>query len=137
MNPLTVVDYSIAYYCHLLKQDQVPPQRGGKFVLITHQDDAYLVFSPLALSRQHADIVQRFLSLRQVHVRYDTEDDVSHPSSPEWKVVGGGHWELDETPGTLRLFGRSQAYGGVDLAALAARLHDVGGLAGSRSVTVG
>jgi hypothetical protein len=68
-----------------------------------------------------AHIAERFLSLRQIPGHYNTKGDSYDCSDSSWKIQGGGHWKLSEDTGTLRIFGWSQAYGGVDLEDLAAR----------------
>jgi hypothetical protein len=71
---LSVVDYREVYYI-VLNDDQIPRKCGGKFVLIENGDERFAVFSPKDLSRYHANIVERFLSLRGVPGYYNDKRD--------------------------------------------------------------
>jgi len=118
---LTVVDYSEVYYV-LLSNTTVPLQRGGKFVIMKNTARQYAVFSPQELSAYHANIIERFLWQQGIQGRYNEKGDHFCFVSAEWRVDGGGHWELDEAKGVLCIFGYSKVYGGVDLHSLAAKL---------------
>ena len=128
----TIVDYRQVYFV-VLNNSHIPPRCKGKFVLISDHDEQFAVFSPQGMSRFHANIVERFLSLRGVTGQYNAKRDHYECNSSDWEIQGGGHWELDEEKGTLRIFGWSQAYGGIDLEEMAACLRD----AGCRAVLVG
>jgi hypothetical protein len=135
--PLTVIDYCETYFV-AIHGGELPSQREGKFVLIAHETDEFAVFAPRGLAHFHANIVERFLSLeRRISGHYNTKRDVFYPIDPAWAVMGGGHWQADETTGELRLFGSSQAYGSLDLPDLATRLELAGGLDGMQRILVG
>jgi hypothetical protein len=119
---LTAIDYSEVCFA-LLEDSPVPRKRGGKFVVMTNGDRHYAVFSPRELSAYHANIIERFLQQEGIQGRYNEKGDVFYFSSAEWKVDGGGFWELDESRGLLQLSGNSQSYGGADLQRLAAELN--------------
>ena len=133
---LTVVDYRQVYFV-VLNNGPIPPRCGGKFVLIADRDEQFAVFSPQGLSRFHADIVERFLSLRGVPGHYNAKGDHYDCDSADWEIQGGGHWEMDEEQGRVRIFGRSLAYGGVDLEQLRLRLCQAGGVGNCREIVVG
>lgn len=133
---LTVVDYSEVYFV-TLHDGEIPRKRDGKFVLLDNANDRYVIFSPRGLSRYHANIVDRFLGLRGIKGRYNAKRDAFLPESQDWEIVGGGHWTVDEDEGTLRLYGFSQAYGGVDLRELGEHLRAAGGIEGVQRVLAG
>lgn len=133
--PFSVVDYREVHYV-VLNNDQIPQECRGKFVLIASDDEQFAVFSPQGLSRYHANIVERFLSLRSVSGYYNDKRDRYDTHSPDWQILGGGRWELNGEKGTLCIFGFSQAYGGVDLNELAASLLDAGGVGGCKEIIV-
>lgn len=133
--PLSVVDYRQVFYV-VLNNEQIPRKCRGKFVLFAHDEERFAVFSPRGLSRYHANIVERFLSLRSISGYYNDKGDRYDTYSSDWQIQGGGHWELNEEKGTLCIFGFSQAYGGVDLNELAASLRDAGGIGSCKEVIV-
>ncbi|MBC8872901.1 MAG: hypothetical protein H8E44_25990 [Planctomycetes bacterium] len=133
---ITVVDYSDVYFAEI-KEGEVPRRRDGKFVLMANNGNRFAVFSPRGLSFYHANIVERFLSLQGIGGQYNAKRDSFQPQPSTWEILGGGHWQLDEEQGTLRLFGRSQAYGGVDLEALADQLRSVDGFPEVGQIAVG
>ena len=120
---LRFVDYCPLYYTELQEQ-LLPSRRQGKFVVLRNTTVCYAVFSPRQLSAYHANIVERFLQGVGVGGRYNAKRDVFTFDSPDWHVEGGGHWRRDDVRGTLHLYGRSQAYGGLDLVTLAAALQE-------------
>ncbi len=133
---LIVIDYSEEYFV-CLQQGEIPQQRYGKFVLLANHDEEYVIFSPQGLSQYHANIVERFLASRSLAGLYNHKRDHFYPDSDAWKICGGGHWEIDEEMGTLRIFGSSQAYGAVELHQLSEKLHLAGGFNSSQRVLVG
>jgi hypothetical protein len=121
---LRFVDYCPLYFTELREQP-VPSHREGKFVLLRNAATRYAVFSPRQLSTYHANIVERFLWGQGIPGRYNAKHDVFTFDAPDWHVEGGAHWERDDDKGVLRLYGGSRAYGGLDLAPLAAALRDI------------
>jgi hypothetical protein len=121
---LRFVDYCPLYFKELREQP-VPPHREGKFVVLRNRATRYTVFSPRQLSIYHANIVERFLWGQGIPGQYNAKRDVFTFDAPEWHVEGGAHWERDDDQGVLRLHGGSHAYGGLDLAPLAAELRDL------------
>ncbi len=117
------VDYCPLYFTELREQP-VPSHREGKFVVLRNAVARYAVFSPRQLSTYHANIVERFLWGQGIPGRYNAKRDVFTFDAPDWQVEGGAHWERDDDKGVLRLHGGSHAYGGLDLAPLAAELRE-------------
>lgn len=119
----TVIDYSEVWFVRI-RRGGLPDTRRGKFVQLRHPEDGeFVVFSPLELSTYHANIVERFLTPRQVAGDYETaERDVWSVYDQAWDIVGGGHFVLDAGAPSLRLYGRSLAYGRFDAEGLVARL---------------
>ena len=133
---LTIIDYSEVFFVQM-EQGVMPRQRDGKFVLVANHHELYAVFSPRGLSCYHANIIERFLTLRGLEGQYNTKRDVFHPDSPDWQILGGGLWKVDDDEGTLRLYGYSQAYGGVDLPVFAEEVRSADGLGEGRRIIVG
>lgn len=133
---MTIVDYSAVYFASV-GDGTTPPQREGKFVVMANGDDRYIVFSPRGMCTYHANIVERFLSSQGVRGAYSGKRDVFYPQSQEWDILGGGHWQLDEEAGTLRLFGSSQAYGRVDLQGLAVEVSAADGFVSGHQIVIG
>jgi len=131
--PLEVIDYSHVYY-EVLHQSAVPPQRGGKLIVVRHGKARYAAFSPAGLSEFHANILERFLSERGVGGRYNDQLDHFHPDDPAWQIEGGAHWGLDEGQRLLRLHAKSIAYGPVNLPALAEELRQANAFAGAEVI---
>ena len=107
-----ILDFSDAFFRE--KGEAVPPQRGGKFVVMRRASGraGYLVLSPVGHCLYHTDIVERFCRLDRFRI-----DGVRLPKSggfvirdPDWSVVCGGRWERNEEERRLRLYGSSQAY---------------------------
>jgi hypothetical protein len=116
----TFIDYSATYFTAIAKQP-IPAKRSGKFVqIINHPtNDEYLVLSPRELSVYHANIVERFCALNgAIQGSYNAKSDYFEIHDPDWEVIGGGMWELDEEEKTLSLAGASKMYGEFDGAGL-------------------
>lgn len=108
------IDYSVEWF-NQYEQGSPPVRRGGKFVVLSYQDQAcYMIFSPIQQSGYHANIVEHFTQTQQLTGSYNHKRDSYSVDSNEWQILGGGHWKLDEEAGLLRLFGRSMAYGAVE-----------------------
>ena len=71
--PLTVIDYSEVYFVDLMDEEEVPPQRVGKFVVMWKGEEKFAIFSPTELSRFHANIVERFLLPRGIKGSYNKD----------------------------------------------------------------
>ena len=108
-----LIDYSDTHFESLQKKS-VPHKRTGKFVQIRHYDTEYLLLSPIELSTYHANIAERFFSQKDIKGRFNRKRDQFEALDPEWKVVGGGTWSINERDKTLELSGSSQAYGKYD-----------------------
>lgn len=107
------IDYSSVYFTTIAKKP-TPSQRGGKFVqIINHSTkDEYLVLSPKELSIYHANIVERFCMLNgNIPGSYNTKKDFFEIQDPDWEVIGGGVWAIDEENKSLTLGGESKMYG--------------------------
>ena len=122
---LKIIDYSEVYFLDLC-EEEVPPLRKGKFVVLEKFQEKYLIFSPYSLSQYHANIVERFLNGLKVEGTYNLKGDHYFLDSSEWTILGGGHWKMDEEEGLLVLSGFSQSYGGVNLKALAEEIQETG-----------
>jgi hypothetical protein len=120
---LRFVDYCLLYFTELREQP-LPSHREGKVVVLRSPAVRYAVFSPRQLSTYHANIVERFLLGEGISGQYNAKRDAFMFDAPDWQVEGGAHWERDDAQGVVRLYGRSQVYGGLDLAPLAAELRE-------------
>ena len=124
-----LIDYSDIYYTSL-HNSFVPLKRAGKFVQIRRFEDEYLLLSPVELTPYHANIAERFFSGRDVKGRLNKKKDHFECLDPEWDIIGGGMWSIDEKERSLHLSGRSQAYGRYDRSGLRENIISVRGLEG-------
>lgn len=108
------VDFSKSYF-----KNNLPPQRGGKFVMIRGEGTLHLVFSPKGLDSYHANIVERFSLLKGALAgAYAGGRDYFRLDEPGWTVEGGGYWKIDKAAKKVRFAGESKAYGRFDREAL-------------------
>lgn len=111
--PLIVIDYSNEWFTSQGYQ-QPPVRRGGKFVLLAQRKQTdYLLFSPIEQAGYHANIVAHFSQKNALNGLYNSKRDTFNLDAPDWQIKGGGHWQVDEEVGLLRLYGRSIAYGAI------------------------
>jgi len=107
-------DYSKVYY-ETISKTTVPSERGGKFIQIRNEDKEYLVLSPKELSSFHANIVERFCLLKGLEGEYTTKRmDKFEISDPDWDIIGGGKWFVNDKKKWLHLFDVSGVYGKFD-----------------------
>ncbi len=116
-----VVDYSESYYSKILGI-VMPEKYSGKFVQIWHEGDEYIVLSPKEFKKYHANIVEIFSKDRGLAGAYDSEQKRFDIFEPEWKIMGGGKFEVDKKERILRLYDDSMAYGRFNDEGLAERL---------------
>lgn len=105
-----LVDFSDRHF-----DNNLPPQRGGKFVLIKGGGALYLVLSPKGLDTYHANIVERFCLFKGgVSGSFSRGREYYRLDEPGWSVQGGGYWVIDEASRAVRFAGESKAYGWFD-----------------------
>jgi Janus/Ocnus family (Ocnus) len=121
------IDYSEIYYQDAAKT-AVPDRRSGKFVQIRSNDTEYLVFSPKELTPYHAGLVERFCTEKGLKGSYDDKNKSFVVHEPDWVVVGGGKFEIDETEKHIRLYDNSMAYGRFDSKGLKEKIHSISGM---------
>ncbi len=121
------IDYSDLYYREKLKEAS-PPKRAGKFVQLRTPGEEFIILSPKDFSAYHADIVRVFCEQRGIDGLYSFENKHFEIYGPEWAVIGGGKWSIDEQLKTLRLYGYSQGYGNFDPKGLKERLLKINSL---------
>jgi len=107
---LVFINYTSLYYTYIA-ETTTPLMINGKFVLIQHESTEYLVFSPAAFTKYHANIVERFCLDKGIEGGYNAEGKVYNISDHAWIIAGGGKFEIDTLHGTLKLFDESMAYG--------------------------
>lgn len=84
--------------------------RKGKFVQLRNKNCEYIIFSPVELTKYHANIVERFCRLHaNIPVEFNASGDSCKILDSAWKIVGGGAWKISES--NLVLYGKSMAYG--------------------------
>jgi hypothetical protein len=126
----TIIDYSAAYFT-TIGEKPIPVARGGTFVqLVNHSaSNEYLILSPHKQSEYHANIVERFCLLKgNIKGRYNVSRDFFEIQDPDWEVIGGGLWEIDEEKKSLTLAGGSKAYGKFDGGRLKSRIKMIQGI---------
>ena len=84
----------------------------------------YLLFAAIEQAEFHANIVERFTQSLKVSGHYNSNRDNYHLHDPDWRILGGGHWEYQAATDVLTLFGRSLAYGPVQLDWVSQKLTD-------------
>ncbi len=125
--------FVIVDYCGFSR----PPAAGqmaagritGKFVQIRNVDTEYLIFSPVDLTRYHADLVEKFCEERDITGSYVEERRRYDIHDPGWIVVGGGKFETDKTKKSIILYDNSMAYGRFDPKGLKEKIHQTKELA--------
>ena len=134
-----LIDYSFFYYKTIAKKP-IPEKRGGKFIQIRNEErkTEYLVFSPSELSSFHANIVERFCFLKGIEGVYTTKKmDRYEIQDPEWLIIGGGKWSMDDNEKRLVLFDNSGVYGRFDSNGLRKKILDTGKLQGYEVKIIG
>ncbi|NOZ25565.1 MAG: hypothetical protein GXO94_05690 [Nitrospirae bacterium] len=123
-------DFSDVYYGTISRETK-PGKRKGKFVQLRNENTEHIVLSPIQLSPFHANIIERFCLANGIRGRY-TGDKMERfvIEHPGWKVIGGGHWEMDDGEKRLVLGGASYVYGRFDGSGLSERLGTVDALNG-------
>jgi hypothetical protein len=117
---IEVLDFSSAYFV-AIRGYELPPQRGGKFIVIEHDGVAKVVLSPTELSFYHANILERYCAGYGIEVAFNAKRDAAAVIGEDLEVLGGGFWLVDELGNRLYLWGKSQAYGSFDGVELARR----------------
>ena len=128
-----LIDYSNIYSEGMAKKS-IPENRSGKFVLICCEDKEFLILSPQELSIYHANIVERFCSLRGIEGAFNHNRDHFKILNSHWNVLGGGRWELKSAEKVIRLFSASKAYGRFDSRGLKEKIRTVKGLVDFRVI---
>jgi len=123
------IDFSDTYY-RLIKKQTIPLHRSGKFVQLENGEAEYIIFSPKELSVFHANIIERFCNLHEIKGCYNKQRNMFTISNPDWDILGGGEWEMDEALRQLYLFGTSLAYGQFCGFNLKKNLHQISDLDG-------
>lgn len=119
-----VVDYSEFYYSKIAGMI-MPDKYGGKFVQLWHGgsgSEEYIVFSPKEFKKYHANIVEHFSKEMNLSGAYDSEQKRFDIFEPEWKIMGGGKFEINRKERLLRLYDDSMAYGRFNAEGLIERL---------------
>jgi len=78
---------------------------------VVSDEREYVIFSPSAFDRYHAEIVQRFCQDMGIAGVYNMSSKSFDIVDPSWRVVGGGRFEIDRRGHSLRLYDTSAAYG--------------------------
>ncbi len=125
INQMIIEDYASIYF-ETLQGRSTPPVYDGKFVHISGPREEFLVLSPVALSKYHANIVERFCH-RHKDVMFRLSGDDGRFTTPGWEVCGGGRFHLDHVQRFLQLWGTSKAYGAFDAEALRIKAKSVTG----------
>lgn len=123
------IDYSDTYY-RLIKKLPIPPHRKGKFVQLDNAETEYLIVSPKELSVYHANIIDRFCNTHEIKGHNNKQRNMYTISDPDWDILGGGEWEIDDALKQLYLFGTSLAYGQFSGFNVKKNLHSVSSLEG-------
>lgn len=82
-----------------------------KFIVVAHSGTLYFVFGPVSVYPYHANLLGRFCQERDIGYRWIKVPDVVKIQEPEYRILGGGHLEIDPTKRRVQLSGSSKAYG--------------------------
>ena len=118
---MILIDYTRRYYTDIVKT-AVPSKITGKFVQLGSHDEFYLVISPAAFTKYHADIVEMFCRERGIAGSYDQEKKRFNISDRAWHVIGGGKFERDDEIKTIKFHDESMAYGKYETSGFAAMI---------------
>jgi len=109
------MEFRVVDYSPLLFKAELPPVRQGKFLQIVEGgENETLVLSPYGLSMFHAQILERYCLLNDLGGRYMRKPEYYAVLESDLKVVGGGHWKIDDPCLLLELNGESTIYGRFD-----------------------
>jgi len=121
---LKIIDLSRQYFRKMMGLE-LPEKRAGKFIQITDGNREYIVLSPKGLYQFHANIAERFCEDRGVVGAYRSKKKEYYIIyDPDWQILGGGFWEINDREKRLMLEGSSQAYGKFHTEGLAKRLEE-------------
>ena len=82
-----------------------------KFVIVTTKDEISLVFGSLKDYPYHANLVERFCATHNIPSGWEHRPDVYALYVKGVRTHGGGNFVFDHAAMTLRVSGRSSAYG--------------------------
>ncbi len=116
------VEIDVIDYSRIAFRTVLPLRRKGKFIQVTDGDTVYVVLAPYELASHHAVILERFCKQQEMKGIWIRKPSVFRILGGEWKVLGGGHFVLDDEERFLRLFGESTSYGSFDRDGLKGKL---------------
>ena len=111
--PFILIDYTPFYYTSLVGTP-VPTVVTGKFVQIRKGNTLYLVLSPKEFTKYHANIVERFCMDKGIEGSYDAKREKFTITDHEWRIIGGGKFEIAINKKAIKLNDNSMAYGKFD-----------------------
>ena len=91
--------------------DRSLPDEEGKFVILAKGQGLHVVFSPIALTPYHANIVYQYLQIEGRGKVEAVSSSGCRILSPGWRVHGGGYYQVQHGAQTLTLQGKSTAFG--------------------------
>jgi len=91
---------------------------GGKFVVLAFGKELHFVTAPVGSHPYHANIVFSFIEEAGRGQAALTAPTQCVISTPGWKVLGGGRYEVQAETKVFRLSDKSTAYGKYPAAAL-------------------
>jgi hypothetical protein len=115
--PTILIDYSSRYYASLAGTP-MPAVVAGKFVQVRNGNVLYLVLSPKAFTKYHANIIEQFCRDKGIEGSYDGKREKFTITDREWQIVGGGKFERDTNKKAIKLYDDSMAYGKFNRAGL-------------------
>lgn len=93
-----------------------PDRAGGetvscKFILIAQDGKLYLVFGAVAVYPYHANLVGQFCQDKAITHDWVKRPDVVRIQDASYRILGGGHLEIDAARRKIKFSGSSKAYG--------------------------
>lgn len=86
-------------------------EETGKFVLLVQDRTLHLVLSPLDFTPYHANIVWQYLQADGRGKVEEAGEGGCRIVSRDWKVHGGGYYQVQNWLHHMRLHGKSTAFG--------------------------
>ena len=85
-----------------------------KFVLLTKDNECFLIFGPLHTYNYHAQLLEKFCVDRHINSKWQRHPDTYKIKDSSIKINGGGWLQFDFFQKTLTALGMSTAYGRFD-----------------------
>ena len=125
-----------ALVVHSYRNLRAADEETGKFVLLVQDRTLHLVLSPVDFTPYHANIVWQYLQAEGRGKVEEAGEGGCRIVSRDWKVKGGGYYQVQNWLHHMRLHGKSTAFGKYSEALLAPHRDDIPALLGLDGYTL-